>query len=37
MTIIGDAVAGANFEQSEPLAAHTHEGVAKATSEKVQS
>ncbi|TIV51401.1 MAG: uroporphyrinogen-III C-methyltransferase, partial [Mesorhizobium sp.] len=25
MTIIGDAVAGANFERSEPLAAHKHE------------
>lgn len=25
MTIIGDAVAGANFERSEPLAAHRHE------------
>ena len=26
MTIIGDAVAGANFEHSEPLAAHSHAG-----------
>ncbi|MER8437505.1 siroheme synthase CysG [Mesorhizobium sp. M1312] len=29
MTIIGDAVAGANFERSEPLAAHRHEGAAQ--------
>ncbi|RUW96499.1 uroporphyrinogen-III C-methyltransferase, partial [Mesorhizobium sp. M8A.F.Ca.ET.059.01.1.1] len=28
MTIIGDAVAGANFERSEPLAAHRHAPVA---------
>lgn len=28
MTIIGDAVAGANFERSEPLAAHAHRAVA---------
>jgi uroporphyrin-III C-methyltransferase/precorrin-2 dehydrogenase/sirohydrochlorin ferrochelatase len=32
MTIIGDAVAGANFELSEPLATHTHEQ-AKAQAE----
>ncbi|MER9232488.1 siroheme synthase CysG [Mesorhizobium sp. M0622] len=30
MTIIGDAVAGANFERSEPLAAHRQESVARA-------
>ncbi|WP_214476154.1 siroheme synthase CysG [Mesorhizobium sp. dw_380] len=41
MTIIGDAVAGANFERSEPLAAHRHEdlgheGAVKAASERVQ-
>ncbi|PAP99049.1 siroheme synthase CysG [Mesorhizobium mediterraneum] len=29
MTIIGDAVAGANFERSEPLATHRHEGAAQ--------
>ncbi len=29
MTIIGDAVAGANFERSEPLAAHRHHHAAK--------
>ena len=33
MTIIGDAVAGANFERSEPLAAHTHETAANAETE----
>jgi uroporphyrin-III C-methyltransferase/precorrin-2 dehydrogenase/sirohydrochlorin ferrochelatase len=33
MTIIGDAVAGANFERSEPLAAHRHEGVAQTAAE----
>ncbi|WP_421916273.1 siroheme synthase CysG [Mesorhizobium sp.] len=36
MTIIGDAVAGANFEQSEPLAAHRHEGATVAAVEGVQ-
>ncbi|MBZ9844165.1 siroheme synthase CysG [Mesorhizobium sp. CA5] len=36
MTIIGDAVAGANFEQSEPLAAHKHEGAASAVAEGVR-
>ena len=36
MTIIGDAVAGANFERSEPLAAHRHEGAASAVAEGVQ-
>lgn len=36
MTIIGDAVAGANFERSEPLAAHRHEGVSAAAAEGVQ-
>jgi len=41
MTIIGDAVAGANFERSEPLAAHRnddlgHEGAAIAATERVQ-
>ncbi|WP_315925125.1 siroheme synthase CysG [Mesorhizobium sp. SP-1A] len=30
MTIIGDAVAGANFDRSEPLAAHRHQGAARA-------
>lgn len=30
MTIIGDAVAGANFERSEPLAAHRHEAAGAA-------
>ena len=29
MTIIGDAVAGANFERSEPLAAHRHESACR--------
>ncbi len=33
MTIIGDAVAGANFELSEPLAAHKHETAASARTE----
>ncbi len=33
MTIIGDAVAGANFERSEPLAAHRHEGAAQTAAE----
>jgi len=41
MTIIGDAVAGANFERSEPLAAHRHEDLghesaATAATERVQ-
>ncbi|RWC33051.1 MAG: uroporphyrinogen-III C-methyltransferase [Mesorhizobium sp.] len=36
MTIIGDAVAGANFERSEPLAAHRHEGASVAATEGVQ-
>lgn len=36
MTIIGDAVAGANFERSEPLAAHRHAGVSAAAAEGVQ-
>ncbi|BCM21726.1 siroheme synthase CysG [Mesorhizobium sp. J8] len=41
MTIIGDAVAGANFERSEPLAAHRcedtgHEGAASAVAEGVE-
>ncbi|UDL88321.1 siroheme synthase CysG [Mesorhizobium sp. PAMC28654] len=36
MTIIGDAVAGANFERSEPLAAHRHEGASIAAAEGVQ-
>ncbi|CAN7617848.1 siroheme synthase CysG [Mesorhizobium sp. LjNodule214] len=36
MTIIGDAVAGANFERSEPLAAHRHEGVANTAAEGVE-
>ncbi|RVD38119.1 uroporphyrinogen-III C-methyltransferase [Mesorhizobium sp. M4B.F.Ca.ET.019.03.1.1] len=36
MTIIGDAVAGANFERSEPLAAHRHEDTASATAEGVE-
>ncbi|WP_095199538.1 siroheme synthase CysG [Mesorhizobium carmichaelinearum] len=36
MTIIGDAVAGANFERSEPLAAHRNEGAVPAASERVQ-
>jgi uroporphyrin-III C-methyltransferase / precorrin-2 dehydrogenase / sirohydrochlorin ferrochelatase len=29
MTVIGDAVAGANFERSEPLAAHRHDAAEK--------
>lgn len=33
MTIIGDAVAGANFERSEPLSAHRHEAIALAAME----
>ncbi|MEJ6785689.1 siroheme synthase CysG [Aminobacter sp. Piv2-1] len=33
MTIIGDAVAGANFERSEPLSAHRHETAALAAME----
>jgi len=37
MTIIGDAVAGANFEQSEPLAAHKHEEAASVVAEGVRS
>ncbi|MEZ2332494.1 siroheme synthase CysG [Mesorhizobium sp. RCC_202] len=36
MTIIGDAVAGANFERSEPLAAHKHEGAVPAVAEGVR-
>ncbi|MDG4901505.1 MULTISPECIES: siroheme synthase CysG [unclassified Mesorhizobium] len=36
MTIIGDAVAGANFEQSEPLAAHTREDTAAVAAEGVE-
>ncbi|MCZ8547097.1 siroheme synthase CysG [Mesorhizobium qingshengii] len=36
MTIIGDAVAGANFERSEPLAAHRHESAATAVAEGVE-
>ncbi|CDX55308.1 Siroheme synthase (Includes: Uroporphyrinogen-III C-methyltransferase; Precorrin-2 dehydrogenase; Sirohydrochlorin ferrochelatase) [Mesorhizobium plurifarium] len=41
MTIIGDAVAGANFERSEPLAAHRcedtgHEGAASAVAQGVE-
>ncbi|MER9210612.1 siroheme synthase CysG [Mesorhizobium sp. M0663] len=35
MTIIGDAVAGANFERSEPLAAHRQESVARAAAQGV--
>ncbi|MER8771025.1 siroheme synthase CysG [Mesorhizobium sp. M0960] len=35
MTIIGDAVAGANFERSEPLAAHRQDSVARAAAEGV--
>ena len=31
MTIIGDAVAGANFSKSEPLAAQIHAGNGRAT------
>ncbi|WP_292627405.1 SAM-dependent methyltransferase, partial [Mesorhizobium sp.] len=33
MTVIGDAVAGANFERSEPLAAHRHEGADQTAAE----
>ncbi|UCI08988.1 siroheme synthase CysG [Mesorhizobium sp. B1-1-8] len=36
MTIIGDAVAGANFEHSEPLAAHKHEEAASVAAEGVR-
>ncbi|TPL89822.1 uroporphyrinogen-III C-methyltransferase [Mesorhizobium sp. B2-3-13] len=36
MTIIGDAVAGANFERSEALAAHRHESAPVAAAEGVQ-
>ena len=36
MTIIGDAVAGANFERSEPLAAHRHEDKAGVAAEGVE-
>lgn len=36
MTIIGDAVAGGNFERSEPLAAHRHESAATAAAEGVE-
>ncbi|RTM10235.1 MAG: uroporphyrinogen-III C-methyltransferase [Hyphomicrobiales bacterium] len=36
MTIIGDAVAGANFERSEPLAAHRHESAANPADEGVE-
>ncbi|TIO53764.1 MAG: uroporphyrinogen-III C-methyltransferase [Mesorhizobium sp.] len=36
MTIIGDAVAGANFERSEPLAAHKHEEAASTVAEGVR-
>lgn len=36
MTIIGDAVAGANFERSEPLAAHNYEGAANAADAEVE-
>ena len=36
MTIIGDAVAGANFERSEPLAAHSHESAASAAAAEVE-
>ncbi|MER8971452.1 MULTISPECIES: siroheme synthase CysG [unclassified Mesorhizobium] len=35
MTIIGDAVAGANFERSEPLAAHRQESVVRAAAQGV--
>ncbi|MER9873565.1 siroheme synthase CysG [Mesorhizobium sp. M0195] len=35
MTIIGDAVAGANFERSEPLAAHRQQSVARAAAQGV--
>lgn len=37
MTIIGDAVAGANFERSEPLAAHIREDATARVAEGVQS
>ncbi|RWD80835.1 siroheme synthase CysG [Mesorhizobium sp.] len=36
MTIIGDAVAGANFERSEPLAAHRHEDAAQTAADGVE-
>lgn len=36
MTIIGDAVAGANFERSEPLATHRHERADVAPREGVE-
>ncbi|MEW6634505.1 MAG: siroheme synthase CysG [Pseudomonadota bacterium] len=36
MTIIGDAVAGANFERSEPLAAHRQEETADLVAEGVR-
>ncbi|QKC81769.1 siroheme synthase CysG [Mesorhizobium sp. NZP2077] len=36
MTIIGDAVAGANFERSEPLAAYRHESAANAAAVEVE-
>ncbi|MBN9552323.1 MAG: uroporphyrinogen-III C-methyltransferase [Alphaproteobacteria bacterium] len=36
MTIIGDAVAGANFGRSEPLAAHRHESAASPADEGVE-
>lgn len=36
MTIIGDAVAGANFERSEPLATHRHEGASIAAAQGVE-
>lgn len=36
MTIIGDAVAGANFEHSEPLAAHKREEAASVAAEGVR-
>ncbi|MER8392102.1 siroheme synthase CysG [Mesorhizobium sp. M0045] len=35
MTIIGDAVAGANFERSEPLAAHRQESVLRSAAHGV--
>lgn len=35
MTIIGDAVAGANFERSEPLAAHRQESVLRSAAQGV--
>jgi uroporphyrin-III C-methyltransferase/precorrin-2 dehydrogenase/sirohydrochlorin ferrochelatase len=31
MTVIGDAVAGANFERSEPLAVHRHVPAGRVT------